>query len=39
MLVHFRERIDADLINKINSDMVKTQSENQEDEVKKKQQN
>lgn len=35
MLVHFRERIGMDLINKINSDMVKTQGEKKEDEGKK----
>ena len=32
MLVHFRERIGAELINQINSDMIKTQGKNQEDE-------
>ena len=32
MLVYFREIIDADLINKINSDMVKTQGEKKENE-------
>mgnify|MGYP000571483062 CR=1 FL=1 len=36
MLVHFRERIGGDLINQINSDMVKKKGESQEDEGKKK---
>ena len=36
MLVHFRERIGAELINQINSDMIKTQGKNQEDEEEKK---
>ena len=35
MLVHFRERIGADLINQINSDMVKNQGKKKEDEGKK----
>jgi len=39
MLVHFRERIGAELINQINSDMIKTQGKNQEDEEEKKTQN
>lgn len=38
MLVHFRQRIGADLINEINSETVKNQGKNQEDEAKKKQQ-
>ncbi|NEP46684.1 MAG: transposase [Okeania sp. SIO2H7] len=37
MLVNFRERIDPNLINKINSDLVKTQGENQENEREKNQ--
>ncbi|NER06347.1 MAG: hypothetical protein F6K17_29080 [Okeania sp. SIO3C4] len=36
MLVHFRERIGTELINEINSDMVKTQAKNQKDEGEKK---
>lgn len=36
MLVHFRERIDVNLINQINSDMVKTQDKQKEDEEEKK---
>ena len=36
ILVHFREIIGADLINEINSDMVKNQSKNQEYEAKKR---
>jgi high-affinity Fe2+/Pb2+ permease len=36
MLVHFREKIGAELINQINSDMIKTQGKNQEDEEEKK---
>ena len=39
MLVHFRERIGEDLINQINSDMVKTQGKKTEDEEEKKTQN
>ncbi|MDE5076037.1 MAG: hypothetical protein O4805_05480 [Trichodesmium sp. St16_bin2-tuft] len=35
MLIHFRDRIGAELINKINSDTVKTQSEQKEDQGKK----
>ncbi|NEN93132.1 MAG: transposase [Okeania sp. SIO3H1] len=35
MLVHFRERIDVDLINQINSYMVKTRGEKTEDKGKK----
>ncbi len=35
MLVHFRERIDADLINKINLELVKSQGEKKENERKK----
>ena len=35
MLVHFKERIGAELINQINSDMIKTQGKNQEDEKEK----
>jgi len=31
MLVHFRERIDANSINKINADMVKKGGEKKED--------
>ena len=36
MLVHFRERIGAELINQINSDMINTQGKNKEDEEEKK---
>ena len=39
MLVHFRERIGANLINQINSNMVKTQGKQKEDEEEKKTQN
>ena len=35
MLVHFRERIGANLINQINSNMVKTQGKQKEDEEEK----
>jgi len=37
MLIHFRDRIGAEFINKINSDTVNTQSEQKEDQRKKQQ--
>ena len=36
MLVHFRERIDANSINQINTDMVKKGGEKKEDKEEKK---
>ena len=39
MLVHFRERIDVELINEINSDMVKKTGVQKQDEREKKTQN
>ena len=35
MLVHFRERIDANLINQINADMVKKGGDKKEDKEEK----
>ncbi len=39
MLVHFRERIDVELINEINSDMVKKKGVQKQDEREKNTQN
>jgi hypothetical protein len=36
MLVHFRKRIDVELVNKINQEIVKIGQEKTENEIKKK---